>query len=99
MPIRHPHPQCKHNPPLAIALLVLPTYLRDGVGVVTVGDGGRLGAVGDVLRDNLGDVGNVAPGEASHGAGGGGEDNGSGELHFDGFGGSGDLIDSKRAKK
>lgn len=56
-------------------------YLGDGVGLVTVGDLGRLGAVGGESRDDLGDVGHVLAGVD---ASGGSENSSDGELHFDG---------------
>lgn len=47
-----------------------------------MGDDSRTRAVGGVGRDDLSDVGDVLVG---HGAGGGEDKGGSGELHFDGF--------------
>ena len=54
--------------------------LSDGVGLAAVGDLSGTGAVGGVDVDNLGGVGDVA---ASRDSGGSGQDNSSGELHFD----------------
>jgi len=60
--------------------------LGDGVGLATVGDLGRLGAVGGVGSHNLGDIGRgsvVAVGGGASNEGGGSGD--GSETHFDGF--------------
>ena len=55
-------------------------YLASSVGDTEMGDLGSLGAVSGQGRDHLGNGGCVTDGTR---AGGGGENGGSGELHFD----------------
>lgn len=58
--------------------------LGDGVGLVVVGQGGGLRAVGGVVDDDLGDPGDVAVG--SDGGHEGSGDGGDGELHLEDLG-------------
>ena len=58
------------------------SYLSDGVGNIVIGQGGWLWAVGSVLGEDLGNVGNVRVGGNSGGHDGG--DGEGGELHFGG---------------
>jgi len=55
--------------------------LSDGVGLVVEGQGGGLRAVGGVVGDDLGDIGDVA--ESSDGGHEGSGDGGGGELHLE----------------
>lgn len=60
-------------------------YLSDGVGLAAVGDLGSVGAVGDVLVNDIGNNGDVARRNVDGRNANGGESDSSGELHFVGI--------------